>query len=160
VNLVNLALGRLNFVACGFVIFSSKGVPRVHRVTGKARPAPNAQRAVERNKGLVDAMNGSLNQGVTGMVTTESNYQHEYHVIRGKTVNDLLFELEVLSSDQWQPMLYLGGGIVLLQRPFTGIEPVRDDELGDFNLSDEEPEDPLLTSIARKFGPHTRWNIE
>jgi hypothetical protein len=105
-------------------------------------------------------MNDLLKPGGTEMVTTENNYQYEYHVIRGKTVNDLLFELEILSADQWQPKLYLGGGIVLRQRPFTGIEPVRDDELGDFDLSDEEPEDPLLTSIINKFGPHTRRNIE
>jgi hypothetical protein len=94
------------------------------------------------------------------MVTTPNDYRYEFHAIQGKTVNDLLFELEVLSADDWLPTLYLGRGVVLVQRPFTGIEPIRNDELGDFDLSEEEPEDLLLASITAKYGPQARRNNE
>jgi hypothetical protein len=90
------------------------------------------------------------------MDTNSNNSRYEYQVMRGKTVNDLLFELEAWATDGWQPKLCLGQGIVLLERPFTGSALVLDDELGDINLTDEEPEDPLLAKIMKKYGPHTR----
>ena len=89
-------------------------------------------------------------------MTDMGNTQYEYQAVRGKTVEDLRAVLEALSEEQWVPALYLGNGVALLRRPFTGTHPALDDEdIGAITLTDEEPEDPLTRSLMAKYGPHT-----
>jgi hypothetical protein len=87
------------------------------------------------------------------MESIESNARNEYQAIKGDTVTDLLIELDDMNAEGWEPKLYLGQGVVILQRPFTGTAPDHNDEIGDLNLTDEEVDSPLVQRILAKHVP-------
>ena len=62
---------------------------------------------------------------------------YEYHAIQCRTPSELLLILDIFSADQWEPKLYLGRGVVVLQRPFSD-EPTLEPEYQDFDLIDNE----------------------